>query len=84
MIQLGKYKVGYVWRNATDWDKSTIGIYKGESLLCSFPTEEGKEVARLMMSWCGLNARTEFSDSELIEELKSRGYSGELTKRIEL
>ena len=87
---MGKYQVGWSMNptkgSTSTLDTSHISIYKNNTMICSFPIEEAKEVARLMMSWCGLNAVTELTDRELMEALKERGYSGKLNlnKEFEL
>lgn len=84
MIQIGDYQYGYEMNDAFNVNMERCAIsYKGKTI-CSFPSEAGKEIARLMMSWHGLDAVNELSDDELISELRERGYSGKITKTTEI
>lgn len=84
MLTLGEYQYGNVINDKYDAIiNSQCAIYHNGEMICSFPTEQGKEIARLMMSWHGLNARSELTDRELMEELKERGYTGKLTLKRE-
>ena len=44
----------------------------------TMPTEDAKQLCRMMMSWFKYGGVDEFTDEELLKELTNRGYYGKL------
>lgn len=48
------------------------------------PVDEAKTLLDIMMNFFGKQDVNKLSDDELMSELKKRGYTGKLTKEVEL
>lgn len=83
MVQIGRYQVGFA-TNGVEVDEHYTAIYKDNTIICSFPNDEVEEVATLMCSWSNINKLDNFSDEQLIEELRNRNYTGTLNKNFKV
>lgn len=76
----GNFEIGAITFDSKDINPFCLVVtYKGKQIF-TFAPEEMAQLANLMADYfnIGIRARNELSDSELMDELKARGYTGVL------
>lgn len=76
----GNFEIGAIAFDCKDINPFCLVVtYKGKQIF-TFAPEEMAQLANLMADYfnIGIRARNELSDSELMDELKARGYTGVL------